>query len=435
VQTTAIPGQRQARCPRCGATLAVDPGWPTWCDHCDWNVVPSGPPPSTRSRRRTAADEARAVALCDSVCGERPGALRRGGAGRRLLAAVYAVLAGVPAAALVAAAVADAILDSAPARVVIPIACLGVAAVVRPRGGTVAPDAITVTPASAPRLFDMITRVAAAIGAPPPALVLLDDSFHADYGVIGARRRRVLCLGVPLWTVLDDSERVALLAHQIAHDADGDPLRPLVAGEATATVTTRDDDPPVDLDAAPPGLLELPDARTRHSLNRYAQREATFRAFQGGSAALVRAIRATRTRVLYPANRPNEYLADDVAVRAASRAGVRGFLEKTLLQDYVNYGLRMAVRNDDEDLFASSRRAVAGIPPRELERVRRAATLRGDRVDATHPPTALRLRFVDSRPATEAQVTAPPGGFQAIDLELHAAFEHVAMAIFDRLTS
>ncbi|HEY8755943.1 MAG TPA: M48 family metallopeptidase [Candidatus Dormibacteraeota bacterium] len=351
------------------------------------------------------------------------------------MAAVYAMLAGVPAAALVAAAVADAILDSGPARVIIPIACLGIAAAVRPRGGAVGSDAITVTRASAPHLFEMISRVAAEVGVSPPALVVLDDSFHADYGVIGAGRQRVLCLGVPLWTALDDAERVALLAHQIAHDADGDPLRPLAAGDAVATVNTRDDAPPVDLDAAPPGLLELPDARTRHSLDRYAQREATFRAFQGTSTALARAIRTAKTRVLYPANRRNEYVADDIAIRTASSAAVRSYLEKTLLQDYVNYGLRLAVRNDDEDLFAASRRAIAGVPHRELERVRRAAALRGDRVDATHPPTALRLRFVDSRPAAEARVTALPGQLQAIDEELQAAFAQIAMAMLDRLTS
>jgi hypothetical protein len=67
--------------------------------------------------------------------------------------------------------------------------------------------------------------------------------------------------------------------------------------------------------------------------------------------------------------------------------------------------------------------------------VRRAAALRGDRVDATHPPTALRLRFVDSRPAAEARVTALPGQLQAIDEELQAAFAQIAMAILDRLTS
>src|SRR5512147_1183693 len=27
-------------CPHCGAPLVVEPGYVTWCDRCNWNVLP-----------------------------------------------------------------------------------------------------------------------------------------------------------------------------------------------------------------------------------------------------------------------------------------------------------------------------------------------------------------------------------------------------------
>lgn len=175
VQTSVSAGQRQARCPRCGATLPVEPGWPTWCNQCDWNVVPSGPPPSQRSGRKRSNDQARAIALCTRVSGESPGSVRRGGRTRRLLAVALAILTWVPAAALVAAAAADASLDSGPARVIIPLACLGVAAALRPRAGALDPSAVTVTAASAPQLFEVTEKIASAAGAASPGVIVLDD--------------------------------------------------------------------------------------------------------------------------------------------------------------------------------------------------------------------------------------------------------------------
>src|SRR5262249_8626043 len=50
--------------------------------------------------------------------------------------------------------------------------------------------------------------------------------------VVGVRRRRVLTLGLPLLLLLEPQQRVALVAHELAHARNGDSTRGLVVGSS-----------------------------------------------------------------------------------------------------------------------------------------------------------------------------------------------------------
>lgn len=52
---------------------------------------------------------------------------------------------------------------------------------------------------TAPALLALIEQVATTIRAPMPQVVAVDESFNAYTTAIGPRRKRVLCLGLPLW--------------------------------------------------------------------------------------------------------------------------------------------------------------------------------------------------------------------------------------------
>jgi hypothetical protein len=106
---------------------------------------------------------------------------------------------------------------------------VGLAAVAWPRPAPLPRYTERLTRAAAPALHDLVDQVARAIGAPAPR-VALDDGFGADGGGYGVLGRRYLIIGVPLWMALDAQQRVALVAHQLAHFVDGDPRRgPLVS--------------------------------------------------------------------------------------------------------------------------------------------------------------------------------------------------------------
>src|SRR5205823_3116489 len=87
-----------------------------------------------------------------------------------------------------------------------------------------------------PALAALIERVRAAEDAPVLDGVVIGGMFNASVSQVGWRRRRYITVGLPLMTVLDPQERVALLAHEIGHLVNGDPARGGVTGSALATL-------------------------------------------------------------------------------------------------------------------------------------------------------------------------------------------------------
>lgn len=73
-----------------------------------------------------------------------------------------------------------------------------------------------------PRLFALIDRVAAQVGVKPPDHVVYSYHYNATFSRAGLRNRSVLHLGMGLWMKLTPEARVALIAHELAHDANGD---------------------------------------------------------------------------------------------------------------------------------------------------------------------------------------------------------------------
>ncbi|MEU6239466.1 hypothetical protein [Kitasatospora sp. NPDC047058] len=69
-------------------------------------------------------------------------------------------------------------------------------------------------------------------------------------------------------------------------------------------------------------------------------------------------------------------------------------------------------------LWQELRDHLAGLPPLERDRLMRRSRAAGHCVDATHPPTHLRIARLATRDSVPAAVTATPGESAAIDAEL-----------------
>ncbi|MGW0436393.1 M48 family metallopeptidase [Micromonospora sp. NPDC003197] len=112
------------------------------------------------------------------------------------------------------------------------VAALGLAIALRPRLGKLDPLLDVLPRDQAPALHQLIDEVATAVGAPRPDVVAVDNTFNAYATSVGLRRRRVLCLGLPLWGSLGPQERVALLGHELGHFVNGDIRRGLLTQPA-----------------------------------------------------------------------------------------------------------------------------------------------------------------------------------------------------------
>ena len=73
-----------------------------------------------------------------------------------------------------------------------------------------------------------------ALERPAPDAIVADTRWNASWALVGWRRRRVLVVGLPLLAALGPQERVAMIAHEVGHDRNGDVTRGLFVGSAVA---------------------------------------------------------------------------------------------------------------------------------------------------------------------------------------------------------
>ncbi|MFG3049614.1 M48 family metalloprotease [Kitasatospora sp. NPDC048239] len=430
-------------CPECGARLDVDPRFSVWCPHCEWNLTPaSEAAEATEQPRHGAAHTDRTARTAHADRTEQlyeDLAAGHGATGRRDWLAASAVAAAVhlSTTALLAWALWLLVTGNTPLR------CLGAGALavvvlLRPRLGRVPRDEHVLDRHRAPALYGLVDRLAAQVGADPVGVIRIDGTFNATIGVVGLRRRSVLTLGLQLWEALTDQQRIALLGHELAHRVNGDHRRGLWLGSAIGALAHWHDLARPRRRAGSPGGLQL----------LFQLADLISDALLGGLAwLLLRAVRLL-DRLTARAGQQAEYHADELAARAASTTAARGLLETLLLEgaaDTLVTRLRAdrihrpravrrgAARPPQEPVTATLweqlREHLATIPPLERERLLRRSALRQDAVDATHPPTHLRLALLDRRPSHPAVVTTTATESAAIAAELAPHRERVARAL------
>ena len=187
-----------------------------WCPSCDWNLDQATPVVfgwrwADRRLHRVASrlTDAQFAALAEGPLSPRTMTAAR----VATLAAAVLLLAAVLG--IAALGVWLLFFDFFSVSTVLGALLIGIAVVLRPRLGRLsglAEHGVVVEPAKAPHLFALVKRVATAVGAPEPRVVMLGYDLNAFTTAVGVRRTRVLNLGLPMWATLEPQERVALMA-------------------------------------------------------------------------------------------------------------------------------------------------------------------------------------------------------------------------------
>jgi hypothetical protein len=86
---------------------------------------------------------------------------------------------------------------------------------------------------------------------------------------------------------------------------------------------------------------------------------------------------------------------------------------------------------DGRSVIDAFRNFVETVPEREMERIRRADEMENSRIDASHPPTASRIRFIKSRHFELPLVILSDSLSRAIDAELQPFHERFSMKLMD----
>lgn len=274
------------------------------------------------------------------------------------------------------------------------------AVLLRPRLGK-APVEGVLSRDQAPELHTLVDSVARALEVGPPHVIIADHSYNASWSVVGLRRTRVLTVGLPLLCALDPQERVALVAHELAHARNGDAARGLYVGSAASGL-------------AELGALLSPGRDSGSVLDWLVNLPLYL------VSRPVLGLFLLEVHLLLGDSRRAEYQADALAARAAGTSAVVSLHEKLLLEPTLAALVQRATTASGVlfDVLSEFEATVARVPERERERRRRIARLEDARLGATHPPTAQRIELLEARPPQEPLVRADPETARRVDAEL-----------------
>jgi Zn-dependent protease with chaperone function len=394
-------------CPRCGAAIPVNRDFVSWCDQCNWNVNPREP--REKPGRLQAIYRSLGARRSDNLLAglQNAGQLRPRFTVSKVLAIMIAFLVHAATLLLVCLGVLIIVtfglnLFSA----IIVLGCFAAAWLGRPRFN---PYPVGIVSLSAyPNLYGLVDELASILGLSGEVSIVLAEDFNASMMLAGWRRERVLKIGLPLWEILNDHERVALIGHELAHSVNGDISRSLLVGSALRTLAE---------------WYAIFQAREYQTV-RYNMLQSIAllpgRLLQAISARLVQGVYLALMHLMWQDSQRAEYLADYLGATVsgtAAQLAVLGKLHFAATFDLVATQVRLH-GVPPKDLFKTLREQIERVPEREIERIKRLEALLGSRLDTTHPPTINRIRVLDAFPVATPAFEISPAQMARIEGEL-----------------
>lgn len=290
---------------------------------------------------------------------------------------------------------------------VLGLVVLGLAWELRPRLGRLPKPTQVAAVGPAPALQGVLEQIAQALGTRAPDSVLVSPWFNASVIEVGARRRRVLVIGAPLWACLDRAERIGVLAHELAHFVCGDTRRSVLVSGALGTLSRWH-------------RLALGDPNHRRALGAVRSEQALVNLLDMVVMAVFRVLALIPLGGYYlllavtlRASQRAEYRADRLAGQVAGPESMRTALVKLGQAESLNNNLRRAVMAREPELLrVAEQHAFTSQAP---------ADARASEAFASHPPIPLRIDAVEHLTGTSAQVLDSSSTDDLIAVELATA--------------
>lgn len=373
-------------CPKCQASIPIDARYPTWCKQCGWNLEPET---AARSRNIFEAlyaqsGERSSRNLFDIVSKDR--ALRPTIHLSTILA--FGIATVVHGIALGSAILGAWIIINAWPNVwlgLIGALCLAIAWFFRPRFAKLGGEILVRE--QYPAVYRLADQVAEALNSPKVDGIVIGSWFNASFSRVGVRQKRIVNLGLPLWTILDAQERVALLGHELAHGVNGDPVRSFFVGTAIDSLVTWHR-------YLTPTRLNTVGGRF---IRRAGLEDVVAAIILWPLSALAWLAAYALSHLLWRESQRAEYLADYLAATISGARAAVSMLDKLHFGSTFPFTVNVLLSEARGSFLADYRQRIAATPAREVERMKRIGRLEGARLSATHPPTAYRMEFLAAR--------------------------------------
>jgi heat shock protein HtpX len=410
---------KEKECPNCQAILPVHAEYITWCDECGWNLNPQIPdePSNIFEKAYATLGQRQSQAILDRLV--RSETLKPKLSVSKVLAiALAAFIHGITLLLLIGGIAI--VIMGWPNILAIAggILCLGTAWVLRP---TFAERPSTVVSRNkVPTLYKLVSSVADSSGAPDTIEICIDGKFAASYMQVGWQQEKVLLLGLPLWSILTHPERIALIAHELAHGVNGDVARSRFIKTAIGSLMNW-------------YRLLRPDHIWPSGSGLQGLLMAPVNLFLLALSQIAVLGIHVLGHLMFRDSQRAEYLADYLACTVAGTEAMLSLLDKLHLGQTFQITVKRVALGSDKtvDLFEELRQRVERVPQRELERVSRVQQLASSRLDVTHPPTRNRIQLIRSHAIYQPKVTFPPEEFEKLEEELLSLREATQRKVID----
>ena len=260
----------------------------------------------------------------------------------------------------------------------------------------------------APATFAIIDAIGDALSAPPIDRLVIEDDFNAYVGQ--AQGQNVLGIGAFFWAALPKDEKLALIAHELAHLVNDDPTRGRFLGAALNTLD---------------GWHEL--FSPRRKTNDYgevifgADRTVIGDLVFGTFQLTIELFWGLMERLSFMPQQRAEYLADALSAEVAGKDAPIALLRRSALVERARVvlgGLGSYNLPRGRDLIDIVAKGTFEMPDAEREVLLAKMRQQDYSIDDTHPPSAYRVKFLELLPIETPGLNASDLNFAAADAEL-----------------
>ena len=398
-------------CPDCGSILHSEKGFRRWCPQCNWNLGSdeSANTLDYTSRIYRKIGIAQGDRIFQSILSQDPENLRPRWSISKILAFTLAlaihlfsiVIAGLGLYALSFG-------WSAVFIMLIGILLLTLSWCMRPRLGSMPTNCLSRQ--NTPALFALCDRIADKVGSPRADGIQINSDYNASFAQVGIPRKTLITIGLPMWLVQTWPERIATLAHEFSHGANGDSTRSIVIGSALNTLAywiyfIR---PEYDQDSGFAGMI-----------GHYLLWILSW---------FIELIYIGLSHLVWHQSQRAEFLADFLATTVSGTQAMKDDLQKMPYGEHLQIFANKSIFSNQQSGKKILTKFVSyfrGLPQSELERLDRIAVRENARLDSTHPPTRQRIEFIAAHPVADATITVEKEEQSLINVELEQLEEAV----------
>lgn len=431
-ETQDVSELESQKCPKCNTTVPIYANYVTWCHNCNWNVRPYAylAPKNMLEAMYLKLGQRLSKALFDELV--KSESLQPRWTPPKI--AAYAIAALVHLSTLLIAIGGLLLIVRGwpnPLFLFVGVVLLAVVYYVVPRWEKIKIKR-QVDKDKFPTLHKIVQQISDSLGLPHVEIIMINEDFNAFVQQKGWRRKRLLTLGLPLFSILSPQEKIALLGHELGHYANGDANRTWFVGKAVQTLELW-----VDLLQPERQRNRMIVTGTRTSIGFVViiTRFLTMLLF-GLFALLARAATSGLSHLLWRDKQRAEYLADYMAATVGGTEAALSGLQKLHYRATFELAVQKVIFSQGrQNLFEVLHRQLDQTPKREIERISRVERLANSRLDATHPPTPLRLDFLNAHPIEKPMVVIDEREAVLLEKELEILQRQIQEVIVDNQLS